>query len=186
MIGLIFIKGGFKIGVNFYWKTVQPWFLENAKNPNVDPAEDEENIIVHIGKKSAAGLYCHKCGCTNIRSGTQYVHQLPSDKILVLEEDYEKEKDENKKKELKRELDYYLLSECPCCGESFSSEGSRTSSFTWTLRKHRNLILDLIKENNHEKVIRDEYGKEYSALEFFSRVICDDCQIEFQSGIRFS
>jgi hypothetical protein len=35
---------------------------------------DTGNVLLHIGKRSAAGLYCHDCGITLNKYGTDYVH----------------------------------------------------------------------------------------------------------------
>ena len=71
------------MGTNFYWTKIQPWFLENAKNIVLDLKEDYESPVIHIGKRSAAGLYCTKCGCTINRYGTQSIHsEVPDIRIL--------------------------------------------------------------------------------------------------------
>lgn len=176
------------MGTNFYWKKVQPWFLENAKNPNVSP-DDVENILLHIGKRSGAGLYCPKCGCSARRHGTQYVHQNVGSRSLdMLRADYANMDDEMKRVALEREMEHYFFKECPCCGTPFSHEkgAESTCSFTWTLKRHKSIIIDLIEEGNDEKVIRDEYDKEYTASEFFFGEFLVPCQIEFQSGSEFA
>lgn len=35
------------------------------------------------------------------------------------------------------------------------------------------------------QVIRDEYGKEYTAFEFYLNEIAGSCEIEFQCAMRF-
>ena len=155
------------MGINFYWKKVQPWFLEHAKNPNVSE-DDDENILLHIGKRSGAGLYCQTCGCTNLREGTREVHK---DIPFNLSE---------------KEQERLFFKECPCCGTPFERENATsTCSFTWTLKKHKSLVLNLLRDKCEEKVIRDEYGTEYTAFEFYLNEIAGNCAIEFQCAARF-
>ena len=49
------------VGTNFYW-IKQP---EEFKN---------NDILIHIGKRSAAGYYCEDCGITFCKYGTQCIH----------------------------------------------------------------------------------------------------------------
>jgi len=53
------------MGTNFYWKHK----LETA-----DSDEADMNPSIHIGKRSAAGLYCWDCMTTLCRGGEKEVH----------------------------------------------------------------------------------------------------------------
>lgn len=55
------------MSTNFYWKKPQPFFRKFK-----DTQEDSPQI--HIGKRSAAGMYCTKCGNTLCADGTDFVH----------------------------------------------------------------------------------------------------------------
>jgi len=153
------------MGTNYYWKD---------KHEN---CEYEDDIQVHIGKRSAAGLYCWDCGTTLCKDGVRGIHYSESN----------------------------WNSLCPsCCKEavkeslSNSSVGielgfnknrlnrsgvSSCSSFTWTLIKHKNELL-ILAENCIDKVVINEYGEEYTACEFLDLLI--DCPIEYQCPREFS
>lgn len=65
------------MGTNFYWTKI-PREFENYKL-NVekyigDVDDNPDNVLLHIGKRSAAGSYCYECGTTLNKCGTDYVH----------------------------------------------------------------------------------------------------------------
>ena len=149
------------MGTNYYWK-------DKLQDTN------EDDINVHIGKMSAAGLYCWDCGTTLCRNGTGYVHFT---KDLL-------------------GFDVEWFEECPCCGkkpnDSFNAankmlgfntgkpEGvSSCCSFTWTLLKHKEEII--LGEGN--RIIVDEYGAEYTYFEFMQELGL--CPIQTQLPIEF-
>lgn len=152
------------MGTNFYWSS------EEKKN--------EDDIQIHIGKRSAGGLYCWDCGTVFHRLGTHMAHSGKSE----------------------------LFDACPGCGktkEDMSIDGSTAGvelgfnrpsavskkgistccSFTWTLMKHKKRLMRLI--NSPEKVVRDEYGREYTAREFLREEL-SHVAFEFQSPYAFS
>ena len=150
------------MGTNFYWLG----------------HDHEYDIQQHIGKRSAAGLYCFDCGTTLNTRGTDLIHHGRGT----------------------------WLKECPSCGaaesvreslsysaagvelglatrEGDTPKGVRTAcSFTWTLLKHKRTIEAL--RGNPEPVIEDEYGRAYTAAEFLAELKW--CPIEFQSPAEFS
>lgn len=157
------------MGTNFYYK-------------KQDSNHSEEHPVNHIGKRSAAGLYCWDCGTTLCNYETQYIHQGNSDWYEV----------------------------CPFCGKTreeqpldksstgielgFNKEGlehkgvGSACSFTWTIMKHKqNIEEQFIVDNrliNPEKFIIDEYNREYTAKEFLE--LLKDCPIQFQCCSEFS
>ncbi len=60
------MEGLLKVGTNFYW-IKQP---EEFKN---------NDILIHIGKRSAAGHYCIDCGVTFCKDGIQDIHSGDSE-----------------------------------------------------------------------------------------------------------
>ena len=65
------------MGTNFYWKAI-PRELEKYK-ANVEKYigavdDNPDNVLLHIGKRSAAGRYCYECGTTLNKYGTDHVH----------------------------------------------------------------------------------------------------------------
>lgn len=151
------------MGTNFYWAD----------------AEESDDIQVHIGKRSGAGLYCWDCGTTLHMNGTMGVH-LVSDMWFTA---------------------------CPGCGAERTTEpvvGSAMgaelglnappkentgvrgcSSFTWTLLKHKRRIRMLAGRLDDRKLIVDEYGKLYTPGEFL-RDALSSVAFESQYPGRFS
>jgi hypothetical protein len=79
-----------KMGTNFYWKEIPKEFkkyIPHVKKWFGDVGHDD--VLVHIGKRSAAGKYCYECGTTLKKAGTDNIHDCMYD-------------------------DWY--SECPICG----------------------------------------------------------------------
>jgi hypothetical protein len=152
------------MGTNFYW----------IKNPKNLP---EDDINVHIGKRSAAGRYCWDCG-SFLRSDGSYTLHRSSDTSL---------------------------DRCPCCNKpapqtSWSSSAgvelgfaksadipkvgiSSCSSFTWTMMRHNWKIKGLLSSKT--KCIRNEYGDKYTAEEFLKNEL-STVVIHFQSPNEFS
>lgn len=145
------------MGTNFYW-------IEN-------PDDDEGSIKVHIGKRSAAGLFCWDCGVSKCESSTD-VHR-GKDRMEMSE-----------------------LEWCPGCGKSFDvnkTDWNTTSgvelgfaksksltlkgigtccSFTWSMLSHKWKLQSMIRDRDDRKVVRDEYGQEYTAREFLREELC--------------
>jgi len=116
----------------------------------------------HIGKRSAAGLYCWDCGITLCKDGENGVHTGRSewyDKCPICGKDRKEESFENSS--AGREL-----------GFNKSSSSKKTgvqscSSFTWA------------RPLGRIRHIQDEYGREYSREEFVS--VLKECPIQFMS-----
>jgi len=139
------------MGTNFYWME--------------ERSDEESDISQHIGKRSAAGLYCYDCGTTLHRISTIDIHQ--SNSFNDLHRDWN--------------------DECPSCHQSAHSKDEQTNvksacSFTWTLMKHKWEIQR--SEEYLQPIIRDEYDRTYTASEFLEML--KGCPIEFQSPCWFS
>lgn len=131
------------MGTNFYWREVPKEFERYKANVEkyIGAIDDNpDNVLLHIGKRSAAGLYCRDCGITLNKHGTGYVHNC----------DY---------------ADWWYK-RCPICGR----EGVPVSSFCWTFMKHKWLIEALADEGWTKKLIVDEYGDSYSPIEFLQEI----------------
>ena len=159
------------MGCNYYW--IKP------AQEDVDEYGRDDDIHVHIGKRSAAGAYCWDCGTTLCEMGTRSVHLS----------------------------DQRCFENCPSCGNERDSSGvtssafielgftkpnelKRTgvtscSSFTWTLMWHKRQLEDMMLFGNTEKVVVDEYGHEYTAEEFLTEQLAS-VAFEFQSPYEFS
>jgi len=103
----------------------------------------------HIGKRSAAGLYCWDCNISLCKKGADYVHHWT-------------------KKE-----DWYKS--CPKCGKSYEignklGKGvSPCTSFTWAIKRE-----DISKR---KRFIYDSNGKKWTIKEFNKMV--NECPIQF-------
>jgi hypothetical protein len=124
---IIIIKYYYQMGTNFYW------FDDNECIMNDD-------IKIHIGKRSAAGLYCHDCGTTLCSGGIGKVHYG---------------------------AEWY--NSCPSCHKTKDKIGT-TCSFTWTMMSHYQKIKKLMEDKSDKKCIIDEYSVKYTAKEFYDIV----------------
>jgi len=151
---------------------------------------DSDEPKYHIGKRSAAGLYCWKCRTTLCKDGKSEIHSGPKD-VKYNSGGFMDIKDYNEK-ENERWYD-----KCPHCGlepekENLenSSSGrelgfnkncpqkkigvSSCSSFTWARRLTPKI-----------KLIEDEYGQIYTRKEFDK--VLEECPIQFELlGVEFS
>ena len=66
------------MGTNFYWKQIPKEFEKYKANVEKISVygfdNNNENVLKHIGKRSAAGKYCYHCGVTLNKYGTDHVH----------------------------------------------------------------------------------------------------------------
>lgn len=120
----------------------------------------------HVGKRSAAGVYCWDCGISLCKDGREHIHEYNS-------EWYQKcpgcgKKPENETMEESsagRELGFN--SSLPSRKTGIKS----CSSFTWAVEP----------KSIKNKKIKDEYGRKYSAKDF--EKILEECPIKFSNMI---
>ena len=139
------------MGTNYYWITLPKELEDGIAN---------KEILLHIGKRSAAGNYCKKCGTTFHKFGTNEIHGQYNPHPTL--EALKGEKDALIEYEV--EYNSYWYRQCPICG----GYGTYICSFTWTFMKQKEIIKSLV--GVEKPVIRDEYGDIYSAREFLERV----------------
>ena len=191
------------MGTNFYIKG-------SPKTANLDDPK------WHIGKRSAAGLYCFDCGVTLCEQGEKFVHLTH----------YLVDKDDETKKPLELKyiftkaprndwLDVTWLDQCPICKRKpideditessagrelgFNKEpqvlsGIRScSSFSWAMPRDEVVSrveeisgVEALKEGSVKHSIVNEYGDPFTLSEFFT--IISGCPIQcFNSlGVHFS
>lgn len=147
------------MGTNFYWKGVPE---------DMDPEH-------HIGKRSAAGLWCWDCGLTLCEGGIDGIHMSR----------------------------FGWHKTCPKCGAEPVAEGlaagagavelgfakPRTkkptgvrscSSFTWAQDPAK--VRAKCEENANKKVVVDEYGRKLTGREFLTMVKVN-CPVQFHDSI---
>ena len=118
----------------------------------------------HIGKRSAAGLYCWDCNITLNKDGNDGVHEYKSLWYIVCPKCGKKPiKEDFSNNSAGRELGFNKQPMQKKTGVA------SCSSFTWAISssKAKNI-----------KLIKDEYGKLYTNKQFFNEVL-SECPIQF-------
>lgn len=132
-----------------------------------------KDTAIHIGKLSAAGLYCWDCGETLCPGGTEVVHAS-------------------------RDCDHPWFTECPSCGKSYDHDAARQRQedcrvdipvteadyrsgvqgccpFTWALAP------DIFYEQHKGETVIDDYDKEYTWEEF--QEVLTGCPLRYYNSI---
>lgn len=142
------------MGTNFY-------FI--SKNDHID---------IHIGKRSAAGMFCWDCGLSLNAGGHECVHQSNSyilDQCAVCGLPAKQERLESSS--AGRELGFNKSKPKPKVGIS------SCASFTWAISPGR--FFDL--RNSKNLHIEDEYKQQYTPNEFSG--VLSECPIKFFGSI---
>jgi len=140
------------MGTNFYF----------ADMP-IDHEHDDPDY--HIGKRSAAGLYCWNCGQTLCKGGPPFVHSG----VIGWYEKCPKcgkkpTKEGLEKSSIGRELGFNK-------GRPNKKRGVRScSSFTWAVHRKQ------VEDTGERRGIVDEYGHKFTLKEF--RSVLEECPIQ--------
>lgn len=144
------------MGTNFYWIMVKkPWYrLANGMEEEVEV--DRMSPMIHIGKRSAAGLYCWECETTLCQQGPSGIHQAGST----------------------------WLKTCPKCGRTVDSDSPSpvvhgSTSFTWAQQPD---IVRIHCNKHRGNIIEDEYGNVYTG-DAFMRDVADGAKFHFTDSI---
>lgn len=126
----------------------------------------------HIGKRSAAGMYCYDCGITLCKTGKDKIHHHESDWFETCPVCGKTPIEENlSESSVGRELGFNN-------GPFKTKIGVKScSSFTWAMPPSK------LKSKRH---IKDEYNWRFTMEEF--KEILDECPIQYYSliGLDFS
>lgn len=157
------------MSTNFYWK------VEKQILPTGDEVEYERmDPAVHIGKRSAAGLFCWDCGVTLCSGGISKVHH-----------------------------GYEFLKECPKCGMAKNGKKDNNApalvelgfspprsgrpsgvtgacSFSWAQDPVR--VRLICSDHLDDELIEDEYGRPLTCGEFLE-MIATNCPIEYTDSV---
>jgi hypothetical protein len=132
---------------------------------------------LHIGKRSAAGLYCWDCKLTLCKQGKSGIHESKSEWHKVCPKcGQEPVMEALSESTVGRELGFNTST-------PQQKQGVRScSSFTWALDPEY-----LVKNYQPHKTIEDEYDRVYTLTEFFAQVL-QECPVHFKSsiGVEFS
>lgn len=170
------------MGTNFYWKT-GPLDGDEMSLPtggDIENGFDSDDPRHHIGKRSAAGLYCWDCNQTLCMGGNRSIHAGRGDWHGV----------------------------CPICGKGATDEGLDAgpvalelgfagprpirpsgvrgcSSFSWAQDPVR--VREVCEANLEKAIVVDEYDREYTGNQFLG-MLAANCPVEFTDSIgrRFS
>lgn len=159
------------MGTNFYW------IDQYDKDAEWDV---RAALQCHIGKRSAAGVYCWDCGTTLHKEGTSSIHE-GFGKTFADCPVCHKEYPESKGREpLGSAVNLELFGERPTA----RPKGVETCcSFTWTMMSHKWKLEKLRK--SRKKVVINEYGDKFTAAEFLDKELLL-VTIEFQLPVEFS
>lgn len=183
------------MGTNFY--LIDNQLMTNITCDNMDP-------IWHIGKRSAAGMYCWDCNITLHKNGVNAIHKSSheynwykscpqcnknkgglyesnlSNTIAALSERY-LDLGQEELKPITKEINSALVE------LGFSKANSQRphgvcscSSFSWA--QNPQAIKMKCKANYNEKLINNEYGDRFTGLEFLN-MLKYNCPIEFTTMI---
>jgi len=168
------------MGTNYYIKG----YDSPEKNDN-----GEDNPEWHIGKRSAAGLFCFDCDITLCKSGAKGVHHDEPwyDACPTCGKKYEREGLDKSSAGL--ELGFNKNPTAIKTGVSTASSFSLAMDFTQLVAKLQEEFGKKGKEfDENEKTIVDEYGREYSYTEFLEllKPIPKDLRFRHSIGQHFS
>jgi len=126
------------------------------------------SIFKHIGKRSSAGLYCTKCGITQVKDGSREIHNRGIDITLLFEKEgmSEEFKAYNRRLYEQQKRETYF-DKCPCCGADMNypnKDVEQVCSFTWSMFLHKKIIQKYL--DSDKKMIIDEYDNEFTCQEF--------------------
>ena len=113
---------------------------------------------VHIGKRSAAGLYCYVCNVTLCKTGEDDIHAFG---------------------------EWYEV--CPKCGAKLGDGVGNCSSFSWAIDQNEFAERSGLSNNitgfktSGQNIIKNEYGVIYTRERFIE--LLNDCPIKFYGSI---
>jgi len=181
------------MGTNFYWLAppldcphchgkIELDFVNGGLRV---PSEDEDSApssrrAEHIGKRSAAGLYCYDCDLTLIVGG---VHSSGSSQHQACPKCGAKPPDFSKLDRGAAAVELGFAKP-----EPERPKGVYTAaSFSWALEPDGGEgVRAILGRNLKAKIVVDEYGRTYTGAEFLS-MLRSNCPIEFRHiGVSFS
>ena len=163
------------MGTNFYWR--DPVDITDRTGAPWEPDLSQDDPRIHIGKRSAAGLYCWDCDVTLCKGGNDAIHHGISD----------------------------WHDRCPRCGASKSPNEARVmvsssavelgfakpatkrktgvcgaASFSWAQDPER--VGAICEQSADTPIIEDEYGTVLTGKGFLV-MLRSNCPIQFTDSI---
>lgn len=157
------------MGTNFYFNTGKKTRYDDYAN--------------HIGKRSAAGLYCWDCDITLCKKGDAYIHNAPSASTMVYSDTgwhtrcpkclSEPIKESLASNTAGRELGFNK--KAPARKQGVAS----CSSFTWATSPEQ--VFKKLSRSKRAKTVINEYGDLFTVQEF--QAILAECPVQYTDSI---
>lgn len=160
------------MGTNFYWATValSTFKLPTGEEVQIGPKVDSCDPILHIGKRSAAGLYCWDCNLTLQIGGLAELHYGRTGQHKACPKCHQEPVVES----LNRSSGGVELGFAK--PRDSRPWGVRScSSFTWA--QDPTVVRRICEERPGERLIVDEYDRHCTCAEFLTMLKCN-CPIE--------
>ncbi len=173
------------MGTNFYWKVPKrprkPVLLPTGALVEAGDALDTTNPLVHLGKRSAAGLYCWDCSVTFCQDGEAQIHSGRGRWHKSCPRCGERQKllkEGQFNRSMSIELGFAQADEVRPTGVS------TCSSFSWAQDPAK--AKEALGTRAEKVVVVDEYGREYTGRQFLG-MLAANCPVEFTHtlGVRF-
>jgi hypothetical protein len=148
------------MGTNFYMRTKN---IENyPEKIRSDESLSSKNFFgcIHIGKRSAAGMWCYDCGVTLCKDGIEGIH--------------------NGKSEWYKESDKFV---CPKCGKEVKTH---CSSWTWAVDPGDVFFKAELISGSNKKIVVNEYGDEITGDDFLIELEKVPIKFIHSVGVDFS
>lgn len=166
-------KASKHMGTNFYWIAEDKQSATLPTGEIIEPEFDSMDPVWHIGKRSAAGLYCWDCKTTLCEGGESAIHMSTHD----------------------------FSEQCPKCGKG-RGEGDTTpayielgfsksrtekpsgvkgcSSFSWAQDPEK--VRQTCERRLDDEIIEDEYGHKMTGRDFLL-MLASNCPVELTHSI---
>lgn len=159
------------------------YYIKGYDNPEKNE-RDEDSPDWHIGKRSAAGLFCFKCDITLCKTGPEGVHYGTPwhDACPTCGKKYDREGLEESSGGL--ELGFNKNPTAIKEGVSTASSFSFAMDFTQIVKKLQDEFGEEKKAfDENEKTIVDEYKREFSYIEFIELLTPIPTSLRFRHSI---
>lgn len=135
-------------------------------------AVDDMSPVVHVGKRSAAGLYCWDCRMTFCKEGEERVHHSGTfwyDFCPSCGKEYEQNHDLLKQGAAAIELGFATTEEQVPTGVG------TVCSFSWAQPPDK--FREFVETRADQIIVKDEYGRELTGQQFLTMLACN-CPVE--------
>ncbi len=154
------------MGTNFYWKTdyepppAQTILLPTGEEYGVEPIRvDKMNPIIHIGKRSAAGLYCWDCKTSLIKTGRVHYDSTWHEACPLC-----------KKVPVKEKLEESTMGQELGFGKQIAKPSGVRSCCSFSWAQEPEVVRRICRENMEKDIIENEYLDHYTGRLFLEQI----------------